>query len=120
MLRKSEDNPALRVARIYADSALVFTRDTERTTVGGTTKVVMHAGANRVSLHAIRRVSGEGCEGMVGVAEKVGGAAGSNGVQVTALWGRGTQACVTGSCGEESGAGRLTPVARNVRGSLLY
>ena len=66
VLRKSEANPALRVARIYADSALVFTWDTERTTVGNTTRVVMHAGANRVSLHAIRRVSGEGCEGMVG------------------------------------------------------
>lgn len=66
VLRKSEDNPTLRVARIYADSALVFTQDAERTTVGGTTRVVMHTGANRVSLHAIRRVSGEGCEGMVG------------------------------------------------------
>ena len=26
----------------------------------------MYSGANRVSLHAIRRVSGEGCGGMVG------------------------------------------------------
>ena len=66
VLRKAEDNPTLRVARIYADSALVFTWDTERTTVGRTTRVVMHTGSHQVSLHAIRRVSGEGCEGMMG------------------------------------------------------
>lgn len=66
VLRKSEADPARRVGRMYADSGLGFTRDTERTTAGGTTRVVMYTGANRVSLHAIRRVSGEGCEGMAG------------------------------------------------------
>ena len=35
VLRKSTPDPTLRVARIYADSALVFTRDAERTTEGG-------------------------------------------------------------------------------------
>ena len=67
VLRKSEADPARRVGRRYADSGLVFTRDTERTTVGTANRVVMHTEADRVSLLAIRRVSGEGCGGMVGV-----------------------------------------------------
>ena len=66
VLRKSEGDPTFRVTRIYADSALVFTRDAERTTEPGGTRTVMYSGANRVSLHAVRRVSGEGCWGMVG------------------------------------------------------
>ncbi|MXX34074.1 MAG: hypothetical protein F4Z50_04870, partial [Gemmatimonadetes bacterium] len=64
VLRKSTPDPTLRVARIYADSALVFTRDAETTTEPGGTRIVVHSGSNRVSLHAVRRVSGEGCDGM--------------------------------------------------------
>ena len=67
VLRKSTPDPTLRVARIYADSALVFTRDAERTTEGGVARTVVYTGANRVSLHAVRRVSGEGCGGVGGV-----------------------------------------------------
>ncbi len=114
VLRKSEANPALRVARIYADSALVFTRDTERTTVGRTTRVVMHTGANRVSLHAIRRVSGEGCEGMVGGG---GGSVGSGWFPLSA---RRMRPDVPGICGDASAPGGLARVARKVRGRLLY
>lgn len=66
VLRKSTPDPTLRVARIYADSALVFTRDAETTMEGNVRRTVVHSGSNRVSLHAVRRVSGEGCEGMVG------------------------------------------------------
>ena len=66
VLRKSTPDRTLRVARIYADSALVFTRDAERTTEAGVERTVVYSGANRVSLHGIRRVSGEGCAGMVG------------------------------------------------------
>ena len=66
VLRKSTPDRTLRVARIYADSALVFTRDAETTTEGNVRRTVVHSGSNRVSLHAVRRVSGEGCEGMVG------------------------------------------------------
>ena len=66
VLRKSTPDPTLRVARIYADSALVFTRDAERTTEGGVARTVVYTGANRVSLHAVRRVSGEGCGGVGG------------------------------------------------------
>ena len=66
VLRKSEADRTLRVARIYADSALVFTRDAESTAEGGVRRTVVYSSANRVSLHAIRRVSGEGCAGMVG------------------------------------------------------
>lgn len=64
VLRKSTPDPTLRVARIYADSALVFTWDGERTTEGGVERTVMYSGANRVSLHAVRCVSGEGCGGV--------------------------------------------------------
>ena len=42
VLRKSTPDPTLRVARIYADSALVFTRDAERTTEGGVERTVMY------------------------------------------------------------------------------
>ena len=65
VLRKSNPDPALRVARILADSALVFTRDQERTTSGGRTTIVAYSGSNRVSLHPIRRASGEPCSGML-------------------------------------------------------
>ena len=65
VLRKSKADPTLRVARIYADSALVFTRDTDQTNVGRRTTTVMYSGANRVSLHPLRRVSGEPCAGML-------------------------------------------------------
>ena len=48
VLRKSEAGRVRRVARIYADSALVFTRDAESTTEGGVERTVMYTGANRV------------------------------------------------------------------------
>ena len=69
VLRKSTPDPTLRVARIYADSALVFTRDAERTSEGGVERTVVYTGANLVSLHAVRRVRGVGGWGGLGWGE---------------------------------------------------
>ena len=67
VLRKSEADGALRVAGMYGDRAVVFTQDAERASEGGVGRAVVYTGANRVSLHAVRRVSGEGCGGWGGM-----------------------------------------------------
>ena len=58
VLRKSEADRTLRVARIYADSALVFTRDAESTAEGGVRRTVVYSEGNRMSLLAVRRGGG--------------------------------------------------------------
>ena len=66
VLRKPNRDRAADVARIYQDSALVFTLDTGEGTVGGQATTIMYSGsASRVSLHPLRRASGEPCPGML-------------------------------------------------------
>ena len=57
---------------IYRDSALVLGYDFEQTIQGNTTRTTIHSTANRVSLHPLRRVSGDPCPGMLPSVEDVG------------------------------------------------
>ena len=52
--------------RILGDSVLVFRQDNDvTTTADGSLNIRFHGGANRVSLHPFRRISGEPCPGML-------------------------------------------------------
>lgn len=64
ILRKPERDATLSVARVYADSVLVFTRDTTTRDLDGREATVLYR-SNRVSIHPLRRVSGEPCPGML-------------------------------------------------------
>lgn len=50
---------------MHRDSAVVFDRDREEMTRDGRRQVTIYSEARRVSLHPIRRVSGEPCPGML-------------------------------------------------------
>lgn len=68
MIRNPEKNmlqPQLK--GIYQDSAVVSYRYREETTENGQRVITDHSYANKVSLHPLRRVSGEPCAGMLPV-----------------------------------------------------
>ena len=65
VLRAPRADAAYRFARIYCDSALVFTHDGRRETRGERTVLVVDPGATKVTLHPLRRISGDPCIGML-------------------------------------------------------
>ena len=69
MVRKPGPSLAYDAWHIYQDSALVFRYDFGPTDQGG---IYISQAANRVSLHPLRRISGEPCPGMLPSLDDVG------------------------------------------------
>ena len=66
LVRGAAGGSRFRPMRIHADSALVFRHAVTRTTIEGrTVEAVQLNSTNGVSLHPIRRISGEPCPGML-------------------------------------------------------
>ena len=65
VLRNRENQLHRELMGIHSDSALVFHRDRLEETRQGQKVVTLYAEARQISLHPIRRVSGEPCPGML-------------------------------------------------------
>ena len=65
VVRKQAPSFAYDALRVYQDSALVFWYDRGTTVEGNKTTFTTYSAANRISLHPLRRVSGEPCPGML-------------------------------------------------------
>jgi len=65
VVRKPEKSFDYGALHVYQDSALVFWYDKGTTVQGNRTTFTTYSAANRVSLHPLRRVSGEPCPGML-------------------------------------------------------
>ena len=72
VVRKQAPSFAYDALLVHQDSALVFWYDTGTTVQGNRTTFTTYSAANRVSLHPLRRVSGEPCPGMLPSVEDVG------------------------------------------------
>ncbi len=64
LIRGSSDHPHSPVA-VYADSVLVYRHSFEKSTKGDQTRIHITDSATGVSIHPLRRVSGEPCPGML-------------------------------------------------------
>lgn len=65
VLRNRETQTYREFMGIYADSALIFHRDREEETRDGRRYVTLYSEARQISLHPLRRVSGEPCPGLL-------------------------------------------------------